>query len=474
MLRTHLFSAVVVALLLVVAVPQTVRAGPSLLFDVESGTVLHADDAGVPWYPASLTKLMTAYIAFHAIRNGQLTLESTLTMSEAGRAEPPSKVGLPVGAEFSLEWALKVLIVRSANDLAVSVAEGVSGTEAAFVQLMNETARRLAMTGTYFSNPHGLPDRRQVTTARDMGLLARAIIREFPEHQAFFEAPNVRVGGRRLRNRNSLLRTMPDADGMKTGFICNSGYNLVASATRDGRRLVAIVLGADNGGQRATAAQALLEQGFADDGGGGLLSLRRKVVELTNGGLFAVSQAVDMAPTVCRNQGTVRLTQPATVRGWSVALGSADAAVDAQTLLDDTLAPLRDEFYGGRAIVVRAPDTGQYTAMVHNLEAGQCTTICSQLRARNGACEILPPDAFQEIIAALEQEEREAAEQRRQERREQAAAAAAAAAANAPASGTQSASQPRQESNEPVASQNQGSDNDSERPGADMTIEDLR
>jgi D-alanyl-D-alanine carboxypeptidase len=479
--------------LFLVAVPQVVRAGPTLVFDVESGTVLQSDNAGAAWYPASLTKLMTAYVTFHALRQGRLTLDSKLTMSENARAEPPSKVGLPVGAEFTVDWALQVLIVRSANDIAVALAEGVGGTEARFVQIMNDAAQRLAMTGTYFTNPHGLPDRRQTTTARDMGLLARAIIREFPQYQGYFEAPTVRIGGRNLSNRNNLLRTMPDADGMKTGFICNSGYNLVASATREGRRLVAVVFGASNGGARTTTAQALLEQGFIDQQASGLLSLRRKLNELSNGtGMFSVSAAPpeDMTQTVCRGQGAVRLTQADVVRGWSVVLGRAEAASDAQALLERSLAPLRSVFYGGRAVVVKAPDTGLYTAMVHALEAAQTTAICARVMAGNGACEVLPPDAYRAVIARLEEEERQRAEARREQRRaEQAATAAASAAAAAAqtqatqsATQTQSASQPATEQRPATVSPQPGHTNPIEGsnaasgadPGSDLTMDDLR
>ncbi len=445
MLRTCRVFVRAVVLLLILMLPLPALAGPTLVFDVETGTVLHSEDTGAPWYPASLTKLMTAYLTFHAIRAGRITLETKIAMTEAGRAEPPSKVGLPVGTEFSIEWALQVLIVRSANDIAVALAEGVAGSEEAFVRLMNETAQRLAMTGTYYANPHGLPDRRQVTTARDLGLLARAIVREFPEYQAFFEAPNVRVGGRRLRNRNGLLRTMEGADGMKTGFICNSGYNLVASATRNGRRLVAVILGAPNGGSRTTTAKALLEEGFANDANGGLLALPRKLNALSNGGLFAASLPEDMAQTVCRRAGTVRITQAQTVRGWSVALGAANSASAAQDILDKRMAALRNVFFGGRAVVVRAPDTGQFTAMVHSLQANQSTVICSQVIAQSGECSVLPPDAYREVIARLEeedrarqQEERKARQERQRRRREQAAASQAAGSSSASATRRQS------------------------------------
>ncbi len=238
------------------------KAGPALLFDAGNGQVLYAEDADNQWHPASLTKIMTAYLAFQAIKAGKMTLDSKIPCTEAAHAQPPSKVGLPIGAEMTMELALQALIVKSANDVAVMLAEAISGSEAAFVADMNTTARRLGMTRTHFSNPNGLPAADQVTTARDLAKLSRAIAREFPEHAHRWSAPEVRIGNIRLRSHNALLKTFEGADGLKTGFICDSGFNVVASATRDGRRLMAVVLGEPTGHERAVRAASLLEHGF--------------------------------------------------------------------------------------------------------------------------------------------------------------------------------------------------------------------
>lgn len=237
-------------------------AGPALLFDAGNGQVLYAEDADNQWHPASLTKIMTAYIAFQAIKAGKMTLDTKIPCTEGAHAQPPSKVGLPIGAEMSMELALQALIVKSANDVAVMIAEAISGSEAAFVAEMNATARRLGMTRTHFSNPNGLPAPDQVTTARDLAKLSRAIAREFPDHAHRWSAPEVRIGNIRLRSHNALLKTFEGADGLKTGFICDSGFNVVASATRDGRRLMAVVLGEPTGHERAVRAASLLEHGF--------------------------------------------------------------------------------------------------------------------------------------------------------------------------------------------------------------------
>ncbi len=242
----------------------TGRAGaaPVLVMDVSDGRVLYSQEAFDPWYPASLTKLMTAYLMFKAIRDGRTSLDARVANTPTAQAQPASKLGLPAAATLPMETALKSLIIKSANDVAVMLAEHISGSVDEFVIEMNRTARGLGMVGTLFVNPNGLPAAGQVSTARDMALLARAVILEFPEYNEIFGMPSFRLGQRNLRSYNSLLRTFEGADGMKTGFICASGYNIVASATRDGRRLIVVVLGAGSANQRAEIASTHLELGF--------------------------------------------------------------------------------------------------------------------------------------------------------------------------------------------------------------------
>lgn len=400
MLRPRLILAVLSAAMLVCFAPRTVRSEPALVFDAETGTVLHAEEAGNPWYPASLTKLMTAYVVFRAIGDGKLSLETKVDYSANAQAEPPSKIGLPVGTKFSIDWGLQALLVRSSNDIAVALAEAVGGTEGNFIRMMNENAARLGMTGSYFSNPHGLPDRRNITTARDMGLLARAIIREFPQYQKYFDAPNVRHGKRRLRNRNhGFLKLSKSADGMKTGFICSSGFNVVASATSDGRRVVAVVFGSKSSGARSQRAHKLIQEAFTKKTTG-LLASTRKIADVTNGGLFA-RYPTDMAKKVCRHSGTVRVTQGQSVRGWSVVVGRQENATDAQKQLDANLKALRRVVYGGRAAVVRVPGEGHYAAMIYALDADQTKKACAFLKPANKPCEIQRPDVYKEVLARL-------------------------------------------------------------------------
>jgi D-alanyl-D-alanine carboxypeptidase len=251
------------ALLLIIATSsQAAAAGPALLFEATSGKVLYAEDADNHWYPASLTKMMTAYLAFEAINSGRLSLKSKIACSATAHKEPPSKIGLPVGGEMSVDLALQALIVKSANDVAVMLAEAVGGSESKFIDLMNDTAKRLGMEHTHFVNANGLPADEQVTTARDMAKLARALITEFPDYAHYWSMPQMKLGKTRMRSHNGLLRSLDGADGFKTGFTCDSGFNIVASATRDGRRLVAVVLGDPSSAERNVRATSLLEYGF--------------------------------------------------------------------------------------------------------------------------------------------------------------------------------------------------------------------
>ncbi|HKZ96949.1 MAG TPA: D-alanyl-D-alanine carboxypeptidase family protein [Hyphomicrobiaceae bacterium] len=237
-------------------------AGPALLFDPSDGKVLYAEDPDNQWHPASLTKIMTAYLAFEAIKEGKLKLDQKIACSQNAFQQAPSKLGLPIGGELTVELALKALIIKSANDVAVMLAEAVAGSDTAFVGQMNATARRLGMTRTTFVNPNGLPAHEQVTTARDLARLAQAVVKDFPEHAGYWAMADMRLGKLRLGTHNGLLKSFQGADGMKTGFICDSGFNVVASATRDGHKLMAVVLGEPTGADRTVRAASLLEHGF--------------------------------------------------------------------------------------------------------------------------------------------------------------------------------------------------------------------
>jgi D-alanyl-D-alanine carboxypeptidase len=244
------------------ALPTPAIAGPVLLLETATGKVLYAEEPDRAWHPASITKLMTAYLTFEAVKSGQIRWDDDVPLSEYARSQPATRIGLRGGIRLNVEQAVRGLVLRSANDFAVALAERVGGTEIAFVERMNQTATRLGMARSRFKNPHGLPDPEQVTTARDMALLTTALLRDFPERAEVFSTPTVRIHKGTFHSQNDLLRNFPGADGMKTGFTCASGYNVVASATRDGHRLVAVVLGATDRVARSEQAAGLLEAGF--------------------------------------------------------------------------------------------------------------------------------------------------------------------------------------------------------------------
>jgi len=259
---TRLIGAALAIFASVLGLAAAAHSGPVILLEAASGRVLYAEDQDHQWFPASITKIMTAYITFGALRSGSLKLTDTLEVSEKAHVQVPSKIGLPVGTEIAVDVALRALIVKSANDVAIMLAEKIGGSEEGFVRLMNETAKRLGMTRTHFVNPNGLPVEGQVSTARDLARLARAAVLEFPEYNALWAMPEFQFGQQRLQSHNALLRTFEGADGIKTGFICDSGFNVVASATRDGQRLMAVVLGEPSGSDRNLRAASLLEHGF--------------------------------------------------------------------------------------------------------------------------------------------------------------------------------------------------------------------
>jgi|GEM_PF-1214396 len=241
-------------------------ANPMIVVDVRTGGVIEANEATTPWYPASLTKLMTTLVVLNAMKAGRLTPQTPLVYSARAQAEPPSKMGFQVGQTVTVDDALKMLMVQSANDIAVALAEGVSGSVEAFVAEMNRTAQQIGMTNSVFVNPNGLPVRPgpdlQHSTARDLAVLAVTLLRQHPEHAWLFNIDALRIGNRILRNHNGLIGRYPEADGMKTGYTCSAGYNLVATATRGDRKLVTVILGSPNPLLRSEKAIDAFERGF--------------------------------------------------------------------------------------------------------------------------------------------------------------------------------------------------------------------
>lgn len=241
---------------------------PHIVIDAGTGAIISQHRANDRWHPASLTKLMTAYVTMRAIANGEIADGSPVRISNAATRQPPSKMGYREGVELRMDAALKIIVIKSANDVSLALAEAVAGTLDKFVARMNAEATRLGMTNTRFTNSNGLHSREQVTSARDMALLSARILAEFPRYANLFSAVAIRTPQATHYSYNLLLERFAGANGLKTGFVCASGYNLAASATRNARTLIAVVLGRSSQTDRAVSAAKLLEEGFQKPGAG--------------------------------------------------------------------------------------------------------------------------------------------------------------------------------------------------------------
>ena len=234
----------------------------AIIIDDATGRVLHQVNADERRYPASLTKMMTIYMAFEAIEKKRLTFDSRLTITPHAANQAPSRIGLAPGDNFTVRQAILALVTKSANDAATALGETIAGNEAAFAAMMTKRAQALGMNNTVFRNANGLPDPQQITTARDLATLSRALRRDFPQHYHYFSTPAFTYKGVTVTNHNRVLNQLDGADGLKTGYIRASGFNLASSATRNGRRIVGVVLGGESGSWRDARMVQLMEQAF--------------------------------------------------------------------------------------------------------------------------------------------------------------------------------------------------------------------
>ncbi len=271
-------------------------AGPWILLDAKSGKLIAQHQATRPAHPASITKLMTVYTVLRRIKSGTIELNSPVRVSTLALSMPPSKMGFPVGTIMTVDTAIKIIMVKSANDIATALAQSTSGNLSAFVREMNENARRIGMLDSNFDNPHGLHSPTQVTTAKDMALLTLRLQQEFPEHAGYFNISAIRFGKVRMKNHNALISRVLGTNGMKTGYTCASGLNIVARAQRGDKSLIVVVLGGYSSVERNILAAQLLESGFKDRFS---FSERPHVNSLKAGtNIYAVPQ--NLKPTVCQ------------------------------------------------------------------------------------------------------------------------------------------------------------------------------
>lgn len=362
-----------------------------LVVDAETGQVLVANRAHAAWYPASLTKLMTAYVVFSEVAAGRLSMDSQITVSGTAAGQPPTKFGLKAGQKLTVKQALSALLVTSANDAAVALAEQVGGSEAGFVLRMNAAAQKLGMADTRYRNATGLPDNGQVTTARDMAVLALAVLHQFPDRYALFSQRQATVAGRSLPTVNGLLGAYPGADGMKTGFTCGSGYNIIGSAVRADRRLVAVLLGAHDRNQRAAMVKKLLDAGFA---GGETVPATFSNIAMIPAALDAGTPPTVLSGSDCaagdsadEEDGSGRLP------GWGVIFGAYNSPDQARQAIGGVKQRFKSAVTGGRpAVVLRQLEGGKrYVALLVGLDAGKAGQACKSLWQQKQYCLALNP-----------------------------------------------------------------------------------
>lgn len=302
-----------VTLMIVTAVMTAGLAAPAAANSKYAAYVMQADSGDVLFnrysnsrrYPASLTKMMTLYLLFEELEAGNLTLESKLPVSKTAAGQPPSKLGVKAGSTIDVETAIEALVVKSANDVAVVVAEKLGKSEWRFAREMTTKARALGMSRTTFRNASGLPNSKQVTTARDMAILGRRVMQDFPQYFHYFSTKQFSWGGKTYSTHNSLVKHYEGADGIKTGYTRSSGFNLVTSATRDGQRLIGVVLGGRSSRTRDRHMRDILSKGFAAIKSKPTLVAalhRKKPSPRLKPTLVAALEAQKAAPTIANNE----------------------------------------------------------------------------------------------------------------------------------------------------------------------------
>jgi D-alanyl-D-alanine carboxypeptidase len=371
-----------------------------MVIDASSGSVLEAVNADELRHPASLTKLMTLYMLFEALRDRRLTLGQLVPVSYHAASQAPSKLGITPATRITVEEAILGLVTKSANDAAAALGELLGGDEDRFGQMMTLRARALGMNRTIFRNASGLPDPEQVTTARDLAILARHLITDFPGYYGYFSTPNFVFHGRTIYNHDRMLQTYPGADGMKTGYTEASGHNLVTSAERGGVRLVGVVLGAASNPERDYHMAALLDQSFEQLDVPGA---RRGTVVASNRApsLIATARAASMTmPTSTRQAPRVANVAPAATRTaasattrWGIQVGTfssekaaRQAATAAQQVTD-----------AGDARVERTTLRGKpaWRAQLTGLTSREAQSACGGRAKKKSACFVVRPEAGQ-------------------------------------------------------------------------------
>jgi D-alanyl-D-alanine carboxypeptidase len=344
---------------------------------------------------------MTAYIAFGEIAAGRLSMNDPVTVSAEAAAQPPTKFGFRIGQKITLQQALTAMLVSSANDAAFAVAERIGGSESGFVQRMNATAQRLGMVDTRFQNPNGLPDNAQMTTARDLAVLALALIHDYPDRYGMFSLRSATIAGRSQPTVNGLLSAYPGADGMKTGFTCGSGYNIVGSAQHGGQRLVAVVLGARDRDQRAVLVRQLLDVGFK---GGELVPNTISNIAMIPAGLETANPPTVLNASQCDSDEVADDGDGSSgghLSGWGIIFGSYPSPALAQQAIGGIRTRLKGVVSTGRPTVVRRQFEGSthYAALLVGLPSNAAGDACRVLWQQSQYCLALNPTVLNDPSA---------------------------------------------------------------------------
>jgi D-alanyl-D-alanine carboxypeptidase len=390
--RIPLFAALVCALIFFAA---PVRAAPpyaEILVDPATGAVLHAVNADALTQPASLTKMMTLFLAFDALDKGELALDQMIPVSRRAQNMAPSKLGLVAGTTVRVEDAILGLVTRSANDAAVVLAEAIGGTEEQFAEMMTTKARILGMRNTSFRNASGLPNTRQTTTARDIATLSQALIKGHARHFPYFSRTSFTYNGAPVQTHNRLMTRYDGMDGIKTGFVNASGFNLAGTAVRNGKRMIAVVLGGRTSKERDNRVAALLDHGF------GVAPLRPNVATIE---VAAAVPAVRAAlKTAAQPQKQVReRAKPAEKKeavaagkpgSWTIQIGSFKSQKAGQVGLDATGKVIPVQLKGAGTAVVKSKN-GSFQARFTGLTKTAAEQACSRLEAKGQDCLVMAP-----------------------------------------------------------------------------------
>ncbi len=392
---TLLLLSLTVLAVLLAPLPASAKKGwtpvaAEILMDADSGKVLRARNADRLTYPASLTKMMTLMLTFEALDRGTLRLNQSLVVSRHAASMPPSRLWLAPGSTITVEQAILALVTRSANDVAVVLGEALGGSEEAFAKKMTVRARRLGMRHTVFRNASGLPDRLQRTTARDMATLSRALIRRHAKHYAYFKRRSFDWQGDTVYGHNRLMARYPGMDGIKTGYIAASGFNLAASAVRDGRRLIAVVMGGHSAAARDTQVADLLDAGFKRPTSPSRPAPVQPDLVITKNSAStaerstAVSVAVpSMKPAATKSATTKSVAKP-DGGSWSIQVGAFASHAAAVRSARDTAKRLGPLAAGASPAVVRSG--GLYKARLTGFPAATADAACSALKTAGRGC----------------------------------------------------------------------------------------